>query len=131
MQTRTHTAAAAQVMSGLLDWTPSHTSDAFWIQNISKFEQCDFQVSREAGHWGIGRRDTGALGHWGKMTPRRACPKWQARHAVARACPTPPVPPHAAAGDAPAPVQVLHALLKLLEASREVREEPSRMRPVP
>jgi hypothetical protein len=34
----------AKVMSGMLDWTPSHTSDLFWRQNIDKFEEKDFQV---------------------------------------------------------------------------------------
>ena len=31
-------------MSGVLDWTPMHTSDVFWRQNIDKFEEKDFQV---------------------------------------------------------------------------------------
>lgn len=31
-------------MSGVLDWTPMHTSDVFWRQNIDKFEDKDFQV---------------------------------------------------------------------------------------
>jgi hypothetical protein len=37
---------APQVMSGMLDWTPMHTSELFWRQNIDKFEEKDFQVLR-------------------------------------------------------------------------------------
>ena len=33
-------------MSGVLDWTPVHTSDVFWRQNASKFEERDFQLLR-------------------------------------------------------------------------------------
>mmetsp|Transcript_19153 Transcript_19153/g.57841 ORF Transcript_19153/g.57841 Transcript_19153/m.57841 type:complete len:476 (+) Transcript_19153:322-1749(+) len=33
-----------EVMSGQLDWTPMHTSDQFWRENIGKFEEKDFQV---------------------------------------------------------------------------------------
>lgn len=33
-------------MSGILDWTPMHTSELFWRQNIDRFEEKDFQVLR-------------------------------------------------------------------------------------
>ncbi|KAI8462608.1 MAG: armadillo-type protein [Monoraphidium minutum] len=35
-----------EVMSGMLDWTPMHTSELFWRQNIDRFEDKDFQVLR-------------------------------------------------------------------------------------
>lgn len=35
-----------EVMSGILDWTPMHTSELFWRQNIDRFEEKDFQVLR-------------------------------------------------------------------------------------
>lgn len=31
-------------MSGMLDWTPMHTSEIFWRHNIDKFEDKDFQA---------------------------------------------------------------------------------------
>ena len=33
-------------MSGALDWTPVHTSDAFWRANAGRFEEKDFQLLR-------------------------------------------------------------------------------------
>ena len=41
-----------EVLSGSLDWTPMHTSDAFWTENAPHFEERDFQVRRraQAGH---------------------------------------------------------------------------------
>ncbi len=33
-----------EVLSGSLDWGPMHTSDAFWRQNVERFEDKDFQV---------------------------------------------------------------------------------------
>ena len=33
-----------EVLSGSLDWTPMHTSDAFWTENAAHFEERDFQV---------------------------------------------------------------------------------------
>ncbi|KAK9845988.1 hypothetical protein WJX81_007801 [Elliptochloris bilobata] len=35
-----------EVLSGSLDWTPMHTSDAFWVENAPHFEERDFQVLR-------------------------------------------------------------------------------------
>lgn len=35
-----------EVMSGQLDWSPMHTSDVFWRENVDKFEEKDFQVLR-------------------------------------------------------------------------------------
>ncbi|KAG2495580.1 hypothetical protein HYH03_006180 [Edaphochlamys debaryana] len=35
-----------EVMSGQLDWSPMHTSDLFWRENVDKFEERDFQVLR-------------------------------------------------------------------------------------
>lgn len=33
-----------EVLSGNLDWTPMHKDVLFWKENISKFEDNDFQV---------------------------------------------------------------------------------------
>jgi len=33
-----------EVLSGSLDWTPMHTSDAFWAENAPHFEERDFQA---------------------------------------------------------------------------------------
>lgn len=30
-----------------LDWSPMHTSDVFWRENIDKFEERDFAVLRQ------------------------------------------------------------------------------------
>lgn len=35
-----------EVLSGSLDWSPMHTSETFWRQNIDKFEDKDFQILR-------------------------------------------------------------------------------------
>lgn len=35
-----------EVLSGSLDWSPMHTSEAFWRQNADKFEEKDFQLLR-------------------------------------------------------------------------------------
>lgn len=35
-----------EVLSGSLDWTPMHTSELFWRQNVEKFEEKDFQLLR-------------------------------------------------------------------------------------
>eukprot|EP00798_Chlamydomonas_sp_ICE-L_P029127 gene29127-32345_t len=35
-----------EVMSGQLDWSPMHTSDVFWRENVDMFEEKDFQVLR-------------------------------------------------------------------------------------
>ncbi|KAK9811416.1 hypothetical protein WJX72_003647 [[Myrmecia] bisecta] len=35
-----------EVLSGSLDWTPMHTSEQFWRENIDKFEDKDFQILR-------------------------------------------------------------------------------------
>ncbi|GIL44096.1 hypothetical protein Vafri_1639 [Volvox africanus] len=35
-----------EVMSGQLDWSPMHSSDLFWRENVEKFEERDFQVLR-------------------------------------------------------------------------------------
>lgn len=35
-----------EVLSGKLDWTPMHTSELFWRQNVEKFEDKDFQLLR-------------------------------------------------------------------------------------
>lgn len=35
-----------EVLSGSLDWTPMHTSELFWRQNVDKFEEKDFQLLR-------------------------------------------------------------------------------------
>eukprot|EP00878_Enallax_costatus_P027898 GHUV01030086.1.p1 GENE.GHUV01030086.1~~GHUV01030086.1.p1 ORF type:complete len:450 (+),score=138.79 GHUV01030086.1:518-1867(+) len=35
-----------EVLSGSLDWTPMHTSEVFWRQNVDKFEEKDFQLLR-------------------------------------------------------------------------------------
>jgi V-type H+-transporting ATPase subunit H len=34
-----------EVSSGKLEWTPVHKDPAFWRENVSKFEDNDFQVS--------------------------------------------------------------------------------------
>ncbi len=34
-----------EVLSGSLDWSPMHTSEQFWVENASKFEERDFQVT--------------------------------------------------------------------------------------
>ncbi|KAG0587005.1 hypothetical protein KC19_2G134000 [Ceratodon purpureus] len=36
----------AEVFSGNLDWSPMHKDPVFWRENISKFEENDFQVLR-------------------------------------------------------------------------------------
>lgn len=36
-----------EVLSGRMDWTPAHRSEAFWRDNIDKFEASDFRVVRE------------------------------------------------------------------------------------
>lgn len=35
-----------EVLSGSLDWSPMHTSEAFWRSNVDKFEEKDFQLLR-------------------------------------------------------------------------------------
>lgn len=35
-----------EVLGGTLDWSPMHTSDSFWRENASKFEEKDFQILR-------------------------------------------------------------------------------------
>jgi len=35
-----------EVSGGHLDWTPVHTNDQFWIENINKFEGKDFEIVR-------------------------------------------------------------------------------------
>ncbi|PNH07217.1 V-type proton ATPase subunit H [Tetrabaena socialis] len=35
-----------EIMGGQLDWSPMHTSDLFWRENVDKFEERDFQVLR-------------------------------------------------------------------------------------
>ncbi len=35
-----------EVLSGCLDWTPMHTSELFWRQNVALFEDKDFQILR-------------------------------------------------------------------------------------
>ncbi|GIL87426.1 hypothetical protein Vretimale_1666 [Volvox reticuliferus] len=35
-----------EVTSGQLDWSPMHSSDLFWRENVEKFEERDFQVLR-------------------------------------------------------------------------------------
>ena len=35
-----------EVLGGRLEWSPMHTSDAFWRANVDKFEDKDFQVLR-------------------------------------------------------------------------------------
>lgn len=35
-----------EVMSGQLDWTPMHSSELFWRENVEKFEERDFQALR-------------------------------------------------------------------------------------
>eukprot|EP00983_Pelagomonas_calceolata_P020687 650287-Pelagomonas_calceolata.AAC.3 len=35
-----------ELMSGHLDWGPSHTSESFWRKNVDKFEERDFFVLR-------------------------------------------------------------------------------------
>uniref|UniRef100_A0A7S0S4X7 V-type proton ATPase subunit H n=1 Tax=Chlamydomonas leiostraca TaxID=1034604 RepID=A0A7S0S4X7_9CHLO len=35
-----------EVTSGQLDWSPMHTSDVFWRENVEKFEERDFVVLR-------------------------------------------------------------------------------------
>ncbi|KAH7298176.1 hypothetical protein KP509_25G030600 [Ceratopteris richardii] len=35
-----------EVLSGTLDWTPMHKDPIFWRENVSKFEEHDFQVLR-------------------------------------------------------------------------------------
>ncbi len=34
-----------EVLSGSLDWSPTHTSEQFWVENAAKFEERDFQVT--------------------------------------------------------------------------------------
>lgn len=58
-----------EVLSGSLDWTPMHTSEIFWRENIDMFEEKDFQVlrvllkvieaSREAKTLAVGCYDLG------------------------------------------------------------------------
>jgi V-type H+-transporting ATPase subunit H len=36
-----------EVLSGHLDWTPVHTSEKFWKENLAKLEQNNFYVLRE------------------------------------------------------------------------------------
>jgi len=35
-----------EVLSGTLEWSPMHTSEAFWMENVAKFEEKDFQILR-------------------------------------------------------------------------------------
>lgn len=35
-----------EVLSGTLEWSPMHTSEAFWLENVEKFEEKDFQILR-------------------------------------------------------------------------------------
>jgi len=37
-----------EVLGGKLEWTPSHTSESFWRENINAFEQRDFELIRYA-----------------------------------------------------------------------------------
>jgi V-type H+-transporting ATPase subunit H len=58
-----------EVVSGTLEWSPMHTSDAFWKENVGAFEDKDFQVlrmllkliesSREAKTVAVGCSDIG------------------------------------------------------------------------
>jgi len=36
-----------EVLSGFLEWSPVHTSEKFWKENLSKFEQNNFYILRE------------------------------------------------------------------------------------
>jgi hypothetical protein len=36
-----------EVLSGQLDWSPMHTSDVFWKENVGQFEDRDFAVLRQ------------------------------------------------------------------------------------
>jgi len=42
-----------EVLSGSLDWTPMHTSDAFWAENAPHFEERDFQARAGRVGWGV------------------------------------------------------------------------------
>mmetsp|Transcript_27680 Transcript_27680/g.51119 ORF Transcript_27680/g.51119 Transcript_27680/m.51119 type:complete len:467 (-) Transcript_27680:677-2077(-) len=35
-----------EMLGGNLDWSPMHTNDVFWRENVAKFEEKDFQVLR-------------------------------------------------------------------------------------
>lgn len=58
-----------EVLSGSLEWSPMHTNEVFWRENIDKFEDKDFQVlrmllklietSREAKTVAVGCSDIG------------------------------------------------------------------------
>lgn len=36
-----------EILSGQLQWTPMHTSEQFWKENVNKFEEKDFQVLKQ------------------------------------------------------------------------------------
>ncbi|KAG1675497.1 hypothetical protein FOA52_001796 [Chlamydomonas sp. UWO 241] len=35
-----------EILGGVLDWSPMHTSDIFWREHVDKFEATDFQILR-------------------------------------------------------------------------------------
>jgi len=100
-----------------------HTSELFWRQNIDKFEEKDFQVgTRVCGVWGGGVEGRRGSGPWRGGVLRT-------QPVASRAASSLPLPssPNNRADTNSDPLntspaqQVLRVLLKLLEASREVR----------
>jgi hypothetical protein len=76
-----------EVLSGCLDWTPMHTSELFWRQNVSSFEDKDFQIlrvllkliesSREVGGGGAAGRGRAGLQRPWAAPERPARAPWQ------------------------------------------------------
>jgi hypothetical protein len=112
-----------EVLSGSLDWTPMHTSELFWRQSVSAFEDKDFQIlrvllkliesSREVGGAGQGDRRGGGggallLGGRGGRLGLLVCTcahgrlqGWRGSHRSSALClpaagwrPAPPTPTH-------------------------------------
>ena len=126
----------------MLDWTPMHTSELFWRQNIDKFEEKDFRGGGGGACSGLlprllARNDMHACVHACMRACVFVCGAW-GMHACACSAawrmdrkqdpghfPSSPPPgrlpaPPPPARTTPSHAQVLRVLLKLLEASREV-----------
>lgn len=58
-----------EVTSGRLDWTPAHTNEQFWRDNINKFEADDFELIRYAHEHLNGWQGGAVIEIWLFLTP--------------------------------------------------------------
>lgn len=59
--------------SGMLDWSPMHTSELFWRDNVDKFEDRDFMVLRMLLKLIETSRDVSLLGFGGRRAAGCSC----------------------------------------------------------